>query len=314
MGRKAMVDGIGRVLSRPVTSVRRIAGKARRRLGRLLLRESELLALRTSFGATSGQDALDHYVTVTPSAQTSIDIFKGEWSSRFPASSAVESGGQAVLFEDDRVAWAIERLGGVAGFRVLELGPLEGGHTYMLEKAGASRIFGVEANARAYLKCLLTKEVLELERCQFVCGDFIEYLRGSSETFELCFASGVLYHQLNPAELIQLAAKVAPRLYLWTHYYDADIVRSNREWDWRFPSSKAAQFQGFNHTLYRHEYGPALGWQGFCGGTNPYSHWLSREDLLRCLEHFGWKVRATAFDQPDYPNGPALALIAERSS
>ncbi len=35
---------------------------------------------------------------------------------------------------------------------ILELGPLEGAHTYQL------RILAIEANAEAFLKCLVVKE------------------------------------------------------------------------------------------------------------------------------------------------------------
>jgi hypothetical protein len=41
---------------------------------------------------------------------------------------------------------------------------------------------------------------------------------------------------------------------------------------------------------------------------------LSRHDLFGALEHFGWRVEQTGFDQPDHPHGPALALIAARGS
>jgi hypothetical protein len=61
-----------------------------------------------------------------------------------------------------------------------------------------------------------------------------------------------------------------------------------------------------------HEYGIGRRLTGFWGGTQPYSNWLSREDLLRALEHFGWKKIEIAFDEPDHQNGPALCLVATR--
>ena len=45
----------------------------------------------------------------------------------------------------------------------------------------------------------------------------------------------------------------------------------------------------------------------------PHSNWLSRADLMAALEHFGWQVKAVAFDTPDHPHGPALALVASKS-
>ena len=44
-----------------------------------------------------------------------------------PEAGPVEAG-QWELFKDTRLSWGLERLGGIAGGSVLELGPLEGGH------------------------------------------------------------------------------------------------------------------------------------------------------------------------------------------
>ena len=49
----------------------------------------------------------------------------------------------------------------MAGKTVLELGPLEGAHTYQLHQRGAN-IVAVEASKQAYLKCLITKEIVGL--------------------------------------------------------------------------------------------------------------------------------------------------------
>ena len=40
------------------------------------------------------------------------------------------------------------------------------------------------------------------------------------KTFDICFASGVLYHMRNPAELIALIARATDRVLLWTHYME----------------------------------------------------------------------------------------------
>ena len=65
------------------------------------------------------------------------------------------------------------------GFRILELGPLEGAHTYQLEKLGAAEIVAIEANKEAFLKCLIIKELAQLERARFLLGDFVTYLEFS---------------------------------------------------------------------------------------------------------------------------------------
>ena len=251
---------------------------------------------------------LDEYVTTAPSPQNAVDVFAGEWSSALPVASA----GPIPLFADDRVEWALDQLGGVAGARVLELGPLEGGHTYMLSRAGAE-VLAIEAQTRAYLKCLIAKELLAMPGARFVLGDFMAYLRETDDHFDAVFASGVLYHMRNPVETIALAARAADRLFLWTHYYDEEIIRSSELLSPRFTTTEQSSYDGFEHTLHRFEYESALQLKGFCGGSAPHSNWLSRKDLTAALEHFGWQVKAVSFDTPDHPHGPALALVATKA-
>ena len=107
---------------------------------------------------------LDAYVKSAPSAQNALDIFKGEWASVLPPPYNHLQAGGIPLFQDQRAAWALEQLGGCQGQRVLELGPLEGAHSYILQQHGAASVTAIEANTRAYLKCLIVKELLGLDR------------------------------------------------------------------------------------------------------------------------------------------------------
>jgi hypothetical protein len=255
---------------------------------------------------------LDAYVRSAPSVQNAIDIFKGEWASHFPAAlgTPVEAGG-IPLFEDSRIVWAINELGGIEGFRVLELGPLEGGHSYMLELYGAASVISIEANTRAFVKCLIAKEVLDMKRVKYLCGDFIEYLKTVPEQFDMILGSGVLYHMRNPVELIALLSSHTNRLFLWTHYYD-QCIQSDPNLRHKFPSRTTAESNGFKHTLYRQEYQVSLKVAGFCGGSEEYSNWLSRAELLNCLAYFGFTDVRVALEQVDHPHGPCLSLVATK--
>ncbi|HEX5115280.1 MAG TPA: DUF1698 domain-containing protein [Pseudonocardiaceae bacterium] len=252
---------------------------------------------------------LDDYVSASPSAQNAVDVFAGEWSSTLPVAGV--RAGSIPLFEDERVAWAIERLGGVRGRSVLELGPLEGGHSWQLVEAGAT-VTAIEAQTRAYLKCLIAKELLGMTGATFWLGDFMEYLRGRPRRVDVCFASGVLYHMRSPVETLALLAGVADRLFLWTHVYDEDVIRTSELLSPRFRHQERAVYGGFSHTLYRFDYAESLQGKGFCGGSAAYGNWLSRAELFAALEWFGWRVDDVEFDAPDHPHGPALALVATR--
>ena len=80
---------------------------------------------------------LDSYVTSAPGPQNALGIFQGEWSSILPPPLTDFQAGSASLFNDSRVTWFVEEVGGIEGRSVLELGPLEGGHSFMFERLGA---------------------------------------------------------------------------------------------------------------------------------------------------------------------------------
>lgn len=253
------------------------------------------------------------YVRSAPSAQNALDIFKGRWWSQMPAPFASIQAGSIALFEDPRISWALSELGDLQGRTVLELGPLEGAHSYMIERAGASPIVSIEANPEAYLKCLVVKETVGLQRTHFQCGDFIEYLRNSPPHFDAAFASGVLYHMVEPAELIALLSNVTRQLYLWTHYYDPQLVSADRKLASMFRGERQSEHAGFCHNLFRYEYWGSFGARQFCGGSRPHAYWMTREDILRCLQHFGFTEIRTNFEAPDHPDGPAFAVVALRN-
>jgi hypothetical protein len=148
---------------RGIEDARRIAGIARR------ARRSLSLSRRQVF------------VTTAPSAQTAVEAVPDAWASRLPGPLRDVRAGEAELFEDSRIHWAFERLGGIAGPTVLDLGPLEGGYSYMAQQVGAAKVIGIEANSYAFLKCLVTKELLGLDRCSFLCGEVTAYLRTHDE-------------------------------------------------------------------------------------------------------------------------------------
>ena len=251
---------------------------------------------------------LDEYVTTSPNHQNALDIFKGEWSSILPPSKAELVAGTVPLFQDGRIVWAEQLLGGFKDCNILELGPLEGGHTYMLENMGASSILAIEANSRAYLKCLITKEILNLKRSQFLLGDFVSHLKETQDVYDVGIASGVLYHMRNPAELIHLLAQKTEKVMIWTHYYDSE--NNNPDVKVRFSEVVNHEYEGFKHTLYKHPYQDLADHSttGFCGGTTHFSMWMSRQDILSCLKFFGFEKLEIHFESSDHPNGPCFCI------
>ena len=257
-------------------------------------------------------NVLDAYVMHPPSPQHAVDLFRDEWSSQFPAELGLKAG-KAPLFEDARIAWFEECVGGFEGRSVLELGPLEAGHTTMLERGGAASIVAVEANTRAYLKCLIVKEICGL-RARFLLGDANAFMEQSHERFDLCLASGILYHQEDPARTLERISERGDTVLLWTHYYDEDTIRNNPEIARLFRGSpKQTRFRDLTLEYHPRDYAEALTWGGFCGGPAAHAHWMTKPDILRLLECLGYTRLEIGFDTLEHPNGPSLAIVAQRS-
>lgn len=257
---------------------------------------------------------LDAYVRSAPSNRNAVELFAGEWASKFPPPFNDLPAGGVPLFQDSRFAWALNQLGGVHGQKVLELGPLEGGHTYMLERAGAASIVSIEANSRAYLKCLITKEIFNFRRVRYLCGDFVPYLEGTTEQFDFILSAGVLYHMKDPINLLRLISLHTSRTYLWTHYYDEAVIRANGQLSVKFPSETVTDFNGRSITLHRQEYQESLQAKNYCGGSSEFSHWLTRADLLEVLRQLGFDEVHIEHEKPDHPHGPCLSVVAIKSS
>jgi SAM-dependent methyltransferase len=250
---------------------------------------------------------LDAYVTDPPSHEHSFKLFEGEWSSDIPGYGF----GHARLFDDHRIRWFDEQSGGLKGKRILELGPLEGAHTYMMARAGAASIVSIEANTRAFLKCLIVQNALKFE-ADFRLGDFRPYLASCADDYDLLVASGVLYHMAEPVTLLRDAARVCRAVGIWTHYYDPAIILGQEQLRVKFDAEPRCEQVGSRQVVsYRYSYLDALQWQGFCGGSAPTSYWLTRDSLLGALTELGFDV-VVGEDARDHPNGPALLLYAKR--
>ncbi len=253
----------------------------------------------------------DYYFMSYPSPQNSVNILKGEWSSKFPEEYLVEAG-PIPLFEDYRIRWLVNQVE-VEGMNVLELGPLEGGHTYMLEKAQAGKIIAIEANSKAYIKCLITKEITGLTKSSFLCGDFVQYLENTETKFDGIIACGVLYHMTDPVKLIHLISNATTNfVFLWTHYYDQKWVESKSSLE-RFSGKSVRSYLGFECNYHQQNYLDGSSQPGFCGGGFHYSNWMEREDIIRCLRYFGFSELKINFDDYNHPNGPSFAVLAHKS-
>ena len=263
-------------------------------------------AFRTS------SDVLNHYVATMPSHQNAIDSVPG-WVGAMPPATGLVAG-TAHLYADTRVHWLLNEVFSVAGKTVLELGPLEGFHTSILHDHGAASVDAIEANALAFVRCLITKEVLRLDRASFYLGDFNKWLEATDKRYQLILASGVLYHSHDPIHLLELIASKADSVYLWTHYFDETAMPKGDLR--RVPFSEKVELRhshGVDVRLHERSYYKAWRDPAFCGGIQDRHFWIDRSDIMDLLKAFGFDRIEIADDQPAHVNGPSFSVFAERT-
>ena len=139
-----------------------------------------------------------------------------------------------------------------------------------MSKGGANHILAIEANKNAFLKCLVVKELLSIERATFLLGDFYKYLKSQPPRYDAILASGVLYHMADPLGLIEGASVASDRICVWTHYFDEDRIRSRPELSEKFgPNAKSAMFHGRSIQLYEQYYLEGLNGPAFAAVLKP---------------------------------------------
>jgi len=257
-------------------------------------------------------NALSLYASGAPNAQATVDIFKGTWCTKLPNGLV---SGPADNFHDSRVALA-ERELGFNGKTVLELGPMEAGHTYGIHAHGAKSIVAIEGNSDCYLKCLIVKEMYDLERAKFLYGDFLPYLEQEDQRFDIIFASGVLYHMAEPLKLLAEIKKHTDKTYIWTGFYDKVIMEPayGDQFKKRFGEPVTIRYGDFTCEGIPQWYEDMLGLPNYVGGASHGSTWLRKDDIVRFLRYLGFD-RVDVFDVDlSYGYAPRFSIVAETKS
>ncbi len=230
-----------------------------------------------------------------PAPQNAVDIFKGHWASSLPGD--LQSGDAHLFTHDPRPEYAAKAFGSLSGMRILELGPLEAAHTFQLEKLGA-QVTAIEGNAEAFLKCLVVKEIFALNS-KFMLGNFVEFLEMGGERFDLVFASGVLYHMMDPLKLIKLICDAADKSFLWSHYYDPALCKGYKQ--------RSITFEGYEALHYAKGYRDRSAGR-FWGGLAEGVRWLGKDDIVAAFKHFGHSRVEVIDDVQNTLGGPSFSL------
>jgi len=253
----------------------------------------------------------DQYEGRFPDNQNAIALIPG-WTGSFPDTLGLKAGHLA-LHADPRIAWALGQYGSLAGKDILEIGPLEGMHTFMLNQQLPRKIDAIEANRLCYLRCLITNQILRLDRANFLLGDAMEWLEAHEERYDLIVASGVLYHMSDPVRLLELAAARSDALFLWTHYFTPEALPKG---DVRYRPFTGREIVrpvgGLNLRLYERRYQNAAQNASFCGGPRDRHYWMHKQDILDFLRLLGFNSIEIDGNDEDHSGGPCFSVLARR--
>lgn len=283
-----------------------------RRAADALARDDQARVRDPADGAPASVALLDDYVAGLPVPQNAVDALPG-WNMALPPDAGAVAG-PAPFYMDSRIVWALEQFGPLAGKSVLELGPLEASHTYMLEKAGAAKIQAIEANRLSFLRCLVVKELLGLTTARFYLGDCQAWLERHPDRYDLIVASGVLYHMQEPTLLLERIAARTDAMFLWTHYMSDAAMPPHDPRRQAFDGHvSAVESRGVAVRHHRRSYLGAWRQKSFCGGMLDVHHWLERDDILALIRALGFDDVRIAHDEPAHQNGPAFSVFARRT-
>jgi hypothetical protein len=199
-------------------------------------------------------------------------------------------GGQYVAAADVRLKWFFENF--PSAQTVLELGSLEGGHSFALARR-VTRVVALEGRGFNIHRARFVQRVLGLKNVAFHQSNLETDDLSKFGRFDVVFNLGLLYHLPAPLGLLEKTARVSDGTFLWTHYcLDKDATTTQ----------DGVPGCGYN------EFGHAEP----LSGLSMTSFWPTRAGLDQMLQTAGYSRIKVIHDSPDHPHGPEITLAAWR--
>jgi hypothetical protein len=216
---------------------------------------------------------------------------RGPWVTQFEIDGAA-SGGDYQVSNDPRVRQFFERFPDVR--TILELGSLEGGHTFTLARhQGVERVLAIEGRLANIDKAKFIGSLLGVSNVQFKQANLEQLQLQTLGYFDAIFCCGLLYHLPEPWKLVSQGPLVAPSLFIWTVYANENEA--------------TIEIDG----LHGREYIEG-GLNEPLSGLSAKSTWLTLPSLLELLKRSGYG-KIEVLEKSQNPNGPAVSLAASLS-
>lgn len=176
--------------------------------------------------------------------------------------------------------------------RILELGSLEGAHTFALAaRPGVEFVQGIEGRKSNLRRARFVQKWMGCRNVNFLHANLETFDLTSLGGFDAVFCSGLLYHLPRPWELVQQLSRAAPGLLLATHYA---------------PDEKANLLRnGYRGMLYQE-----FGLKEPLSGLSPDSYWPTLKALNQMLKDSGYRHIELCHDDHQHPHGPLVTIAA----
>lgn len=175
---------------------------------------------------------------------------------------------------------------------VLELGSLEGGHTFALsQRADVERVLALEARADNIARATFVQGLLGINKAEFVEANLEKAQLNTYGSFDAILCSGLLYHLPEPWQLLEQFPGVSPNLFLSTHYVADDEAN--------------VTLNGLRGA--RWDEGKVL---GSLSGLSRKSFWPTLGSLIKLLTINDYKTIHIFENNLDHPNGRVVNLAA----
>ncbi len=227
--------------------------------------------------------------------QTDLDHeFKkyGRWITKFTIEGRT-FGGEYDAANDVRLDMFRKRFAGVK--RILELGSLEGGHSFALTSLpGVEQVVAIEGRKSSMEKSLFVQKLLKQEKVKFVRANLERFDLKQLGRFDVVFCVGLLYHLPKPWKLLERIGETSDAIFLWTHYAPPEKAKITRH-----------TYEGFYYREWK------FLWEAL-SGFSPRSFWPGRSALLKMLSDVGFSDIAVEEDATQHVHGPAITLSARK--
>ena len=201
-----------------------------------------------------------------------------------------EYGGSFDAMNDGRISQFFQYFPNVG--TILELGALEGGHSFALATQPAvKRVTAIEGRPVNMEKALFVQGLMGAGKVEFLQVNLENFDLLTLGSFDAVFCSGLLYHLPKPWKLIQRCAQVSQNLFIWTHYAGENEAEE--------------RVNGFRGKW--HEEG---GLADPTSGLSKKSFWPTLGSLIAMLSMNGFKTVHLIENELNHPHGLAATVAA----